>query len=98
MTGEKEKLCRILHSQVTADARDSTFTRRISEGGIVAQGMELRASCEVRFARGPARNRRWCAVDTEKLIGRPAPLHEEFEVVIMIEVVTEEIHGSDRDS
>jgi hypothetical protein len=31
------------------------------------------------------------------LIGRPAPLlEEEFEVVIMIEVVIEEMHGSDR--
>jgi hypothetical protein len=30
----------------------------------VAQGMGLRASQEVRFARGPARTRRWCAVRT----------------------------------
>jgi hypothetical protein len=31
------------------------------------------------------------------LIGQPAPLsREEFEVVIMIKVVTEEMHGSDR--
>jgi hypothetical protein len=29
------------------------------------------------------------------LIGYPAPLHGEFEVVIMIEGVTEEMHGSD---
>ena len=29
----------------------------------VAQGMGLRASEKVRFARGPARNRRWCAVE-----------------------------------
>jgi len=29
----------------------------------VAQGMGLPASCEVRFARGSARNRRWCAVE-----------------------------------
>jgi len=29
----------------------------------VAQGMGLRASQEVRFARGPTRNRRWCAVE-----------------------------------
>ena len=32
---------------------------------------------------------------TEQMIGHPAPLHGEFEVVIMIEVVTEEMHGSD---
>ncbi len=29
----------------------------------VAQGMGLRASEKVRFARGPARNRRWCVVE-----------------------------------
>src|SRR5215467_4390621 len=29
----------------------------------VAQGVGLRASEKVRFARGPARNRRWCAVE-----------------------------------
>ena len=29
----------------------------------VAQGMELRAVKKVRFARGPARNRSWCAVE-----------------------------------
>jgi hypothetical protein len=35
--------------------------------------------------------------NTEKLIGQPAPVsREEFEVVIMIKVVTEEMHGSDR--
>jgi hypothetical protein len=31
-------------------------------------------------------------------LGSPLLFAEEFEVVIMIEVVTEEMHGSDRDS
>ena len=34
-------------------------------------------------------------LNTEKLIGYPAPFHGEFELVIMIEGVTEEMHGSD---
>ena len=40
----------------------------------VAQGMGLRAIEKVRFARGTTRKSRWCAVNTEKLIGYPAPL------------------------
>jgi hypothetical protein len=31
-------------------------------------------------------------------LGSPLLFRKEFEVVIMIEVVTEEMHGSDRDS
>jgi hypothetical protein len=31
-------------------------------------------------------------------LGSPLLFREEFEVVIMIEVLTEEMHGSDRDS
>ena len=61
----------------------------------VAQGMGLRASEKVQFARGPARNRRWCAVE-HRVIDWAArsSFTEEFEVVIMIEVATEEMHGS----
>ena len=33
----------------------------------VAQGMGLRTSCKVRFARGQARNRRWCAVEHREI-------------------------------
>jgi hypothetical protein len=51
-----------------------------------ASGMGLRAVDQVRFARGTARTSPWCAENTEKLIGRPAPLTEKFEVVIMIAV------------
>src|SRR5258708_648419 len=53
------------------------------------------SSEKVRFARGPARNRRWCAVE-HRVIDWAArsSFTEEFEVVIMIEVVTEEMHGS----
>ena len=62
----------------------------------VAQGMGLRASEKVRFARGPTRNRRWCAVE-HRVIDWAArsSFTEEFEVVIMIEVVTEETHGTE---
>ena len=61
----------------------------------VVQGMGLRASEQIRFARGQARNRRWCAVE-HRVIDWAArsSFTEEFEVVIMIEVVTEEMHGS----
>ena len=63
----------------------------------VAQGMGIRASQEVRFARGQARTRPWCAVQ-HRVIDWAArsSFTEEFEVVIMIKVVTEEMHGSDR--
>jgi len=63
----------------------------------VAQGVGLRASEKVRFARGPARTRRWCAVE-HRVIDWAArsSFTEEFELVIMIKVVTEEMHGSDR--
>src|SRR5436190_21516395 len=64
----------------------------------VAARVELRAVEQVRFARGTARTSRWCASNTEKLIGYPAPLHQGVRTVIMIEVVTEEMHGSDRKS
>src|ERR1700692_4252730 len=61
----------------------------------VARGVGLRASEKVRFARGPARNRRWCAVEHRVLDwAARSSFTEEFEVVIMIEVVTEEMHGS----
>ena len=61
----------------------------------VAQGMGLRASEKVRFARGHARNRPRCAVE-HRVIDWAARsfFTEEFEVVIMIKVVTEEMHGS----
>jgi hypothetical protein len=39
-----------------------------------------------------------CSRNIEKLSGHPAPLREEFELVIMIGVVIEEMLGSDRDS
>ena len=87
MTGE-EKLCRILSSQVTADARDGTFMRRIPECGIVAQGMGLPAAFAVRFARGAARYRPWCEVDHRQIDwDTPLPSRREFEIVIMVEVL-----------
>src|SRR6202158_4280965 len=63
----------------------------------VAQGVGLRASEKVRFARGPARTRPWCAVQ-HRVIDWAArsPFSGEFEVVIMIAGATEEMHGSER--
>jgi hypothetical protein len=54
------------------------------------------ATNQVRFARGTARKSRWCAVE-HRVIDWGIPLlnNEEFEVVIMIVVATEEMHGSD---
>src|SRR5260370_40598515 len=61
----------------------------------VAEGMGLRASEKVRFARGQARHRRWCAVEPRVIDwAARSSLTEEFEVVIMIPVVAEEMHGS----
>src|SRR5580698_6260569 len=63
----------------------------------VAQGVGLRASEKVRFERGPARTRPWCAVQ-HRVIDSAArsPFAGEFEVVMMIAGATEEMHGSDR--
>jgi hypothetical protein len=62
----------------------------------VAQGVELRAVDKVRFARGTTRNRRWCAVEHRVIDwASRSPFAGEFELVIMIESVTEEMHGSD---
>jgi hypothetical protein len=58
--------------------------------------VELRAVDKVRFARGTTRNRRWCAVEHRVIDGASrSPFAGEFELVIMIESVTEEMHGSD---
>ena len=54
----------------------------------VAQPVGLRAAEKVRSARGPARNRRWCAVEHRvNRLGSPLPFTGEFELAIMIEVV-----------
>ncbi len=62
----------------------------------VAQGMGLRAVDEVRFARGTARKSLWCAIEhRENDWASRSPFAGEFELAIMIDVVTEEMHGSD---
>src|SRR5438046_6360104 len=58
--------------------------------------MELRADEEVRFARGRARTSPGCVVDHRRNDWASHSPHGEFEVVIMIEVVIEEMVGSDR--
>src|SRR5215475_3790056 len=61
--------------------------------------MGLRAMEEVRFARGTARIRRWCSVEHRVIDwASHSPFPGESEVVIMIAVVTEEMHRSDRTS
>ena len=50
----------------------------------------------VRFARGAARTSSWCAVKHREIEWAPRSSEEEFEVVIMIAVAIEEMHGSDR--
>ena len=59
------------------------------------QGMGLRAVDKVRFARGTTWKSLWCEVKHRVIDwGIPLPFAGEFEVVIMIERVTEEMHGS----
>src|SRR5215471_8167658 len=61
--------------------------------------MGLPAGETVRFARGTARTSPWCAVEHRVIDwASRSSFREESEVVIMIAVVTEEMHGSDRDS
>ena len=50
----------------------------------------------VRFARGAARKSPWCAVEHRVIEWAPRSSDEEFELVIMIAVAIEEMHGSDR--
>jgi hypothetical protein len=58
--------------------------------------MGLSAVDRVRFARGAARKSSWCAVEHREIEWAPRSSDEEFEVVIMIAVAIEEMHGSDR--
>ena len=62
----------------------------------VASGSGLRSVPKARFARGRARKSPWCAVNHRRndWVSR-SPAEGEFEVVIMIAVVIEEMDGSD---
>src|ERR1019366_7840943 len=60
-----------------------------------AEGMGLRTVEKVRFARGKARTSRWCETEHRVIDWVSRSLHGEFEEVIMIERVIEEMHGSD---
>jgi len=54
----------------------------------VASAMGLRAMEEIQSARGPARNRRWCAVEHRAIDwAARSPFTGEFELAIMIEIV-----------
>jgi hypothetical protein len=50
----------------------------------------------VRFVRGTARYRTWREVERRALDGASRSLKREFEEVIMVEVLIEEMFGSDR--
>jgi hypothetical protein len=61
----------------------------------VAQGLGLRSVRKARFARGRARKSPWCAVDHRRNDRVSRSPCGEFEVVIMIAVMIEEMDGSD---
>jgi hypothetical protein len=61
----------------------------------VAQGLGLFAVGRIRFERGKARNRTWREVARRPLDWASRSLKREFEVVIMVEVMIEEMFGSD---
>jgi hypothetical protein len=61
----------------------------------VAQRLGVFAVGRVRFVRGTARNRTWRAVERRALDGASRSLKGEFEGVILVEVLIEEMFGSD---
>ena len=61
----------------------------------VAQGMGLRADEKVRFARGTARKSPWCAAEHQVIDRASRSSSRGVRTAIMIDVVTEEMHGSD---
>jgi hypothetical protein len=65
-----------------------------TDGGTTWSSPVARAVDKVRFARGTTRKSPWCAVESRVIdwVSR-SPFAGEFELVIMIEVVTEEMHG-----
>lgn len=62
----------------------------------VAPGMGLGPGSAVWFARGRARKSRGCGVEHRDNDGASRSPSGEFELVIRIEVMTEEMHGSDQ--
>ena len=61
----------------------------------VAQRLGLFAIGQFRFERGKARNRTWRELERRPLDWASRSLKREFEVVIMVEVLIEEMFGSD---
>jgi hypothetical protein len=57
----------------------------------VAEWLCVFAVVRVRFVRGTARNRTWCEVERRALDGASRSLQREFEEVIMVEVLIEEM-------
>jgi len=62
---------------------------------IPAQGLGVFANSRVRFVRGTARYRTWRELERRALDWASRSLKREFEEVIMVEVMIEEMYGSD---
>ena len=79
---------------------DRQGRHRASAGGLSvlddAPGTGLSAVGRVQFAREAARKSPWCVVEHQDIEWAPRSSGEEFELVIMIAVTIEEMHGSDR--
>ncbi len=92
----RRKYCTPGHAAGSPDRQGSHGTQTRRQFVLdVAQGMELRTGYKVRFARGRARLRPWCEVNHRPLDWASRSLRREFEVVIMIDVATGEMVGSD---
>ena len=61
----------------------------------VAEWMCVLVVVRVRFVRGTSRYRTWREVEHRALDGASRSLQREFEEVIMVEVMIEEMSGSD---
>jgi hypothetical protein len=61
----------------------------------VAEWLCVLVVVRIRFVRGTARYRTWCVADHRPLDWASRSLEREFEEVIMVEVLIEEMFGSD---
>ena len=75
--------------------KTSRFVPRKSCTEAVPELMESRTVEKIRFARGKARKSPWCEAEHRVIDWVSRSPNGEFEVVIMIEGMTEEMHGSD---
>ncbi len=89
----------VFSSGIAARAKDRQSRHGETIGGApildVAQRMGLRAVKKVRSVREPDWNRRWCDREHRVIDWAARSPGGEFELAIMIELRTEEMHGSD---